>query len=132
MAGSNPSGIANLNPIDPDPGGDGASDSIVIQADWNPADGKLGDAYENILFFVRDGRLMKLEAGDPPEGVEFAPGVESMHFEYFDGQMAPIANPAQAKGSIAYVSITLTLRAAAGGAGGRIQLGSGAALRNRE
>ncbi len=74
---------------------------------------------------------MKLEAGDPPEGIEFAPGVESMRFAYFDRQMAPIANPAQAKGGVAYVSITLTLRTA--GAGGRsIELGSGAALRNEE
>ncbi len=131
MAGSNPRAIANLHAIDPDPGHDGASDSIVIQADWNPADGKLADPYESILFFVHAGRLMKLEAGDPPDGIEFAPGVEAMRFEYFDNQMAPIATPAQARGSIAYVSITLTLRTSAA-AGGRIELSSGAALRNQE
>jgi prepilin-type N-terminal cleavage/methylation domain-containing protein len=132
MAGSNPRAIANLRGLDPDPGQNGASDSIRVQADWNPANGTLADPYENILFFVHGGRLMKLESDDPPEGIEFAPGVEAVRFSYFDSQMAEIANPAQAKGGVAYVSITLSLRATGGVSGGRIELSSGAALRNEE
>lgn len=128
MAGNNPRGLAGLQAIAPDIDGNGAFDSIAIQADWNPPDGALSDPYENIAFFVTDGRLMKREAEDPPEGVEFAQA-ESMAFSYFDGGMNPLPNPGA--GMIAYVTISLVMKPPVPGATA-VSITAGAALRRRE
>lgn len=128
MAGNNPRGLAGLQAIAPDIDGNGAFDSIAIQADWNPPDGALSDPYENIAFFVDDGRLMKREAEDPPEGVEFAQA-EKVAFSYFDGGMNPLPNPGP--GMIAYVTISLVMKPPVPGAP-PVSITAGAALRRRE
>jgi type II secretory pathway pseudopilin PulG len=132
MAGSNPRGIVGLQPIVPDVDGNNALDSLALQSDWNPANGALTDPYENIVFFVANGRLMKREIGDPPEGVEFAPGIESIAFSYSDTNMNPLANPTAAAGQIAYVSISMVVRPPGPGAPPAFAVTSGAAVRRRE
>lgn len=131
LAGNNPRGLAGLQAISPDLDGNGTLDSIGFQSDWNPADGALGDSYENIVFFVADGRLMKREAGDPPEGVEFAAGIESMAFSYFDTDMNPLANATASPGAIAFVAISLVMRPQAPGQPA-VSVEAGAAVRRRE
>lgn len=132
LAGNNPRGLVGLQAIAPDLDGNGALDTIAFQSDWNPADGVLSDPYENIAFFVADGRLMKREADDPPEGVEFAPGVESIAFSYADTNMSPLPNPAASAGQIAYVSISLVMRPPGPNPPPSLTITSGAAVRRRE
>ena len=132
LAGNNPRGLVGLQPITPDLDGNGAWDSIAFQSDWNPADGTVGDPYENIVFFVADGKLMKREAGDPPEGVEFADGVLSITFSYADTEMNALANPVAAAGQIAYIGVALVVRPPGPGATPPLTLNSGAAVRRRE
>lgn len=132
LAGNNPRGLVGLQAIAPDLDGNGLLDTIAFQSDWNPADGVLSDPYENISFFVADGQLMKREAGDPPEGVEFAPGVESIAFAYADTHMSPLANPAASAGQIAYVSISLVMRPPGPNPPPPLTITSGAAVRRRE
>lgn len=131
LAGNNPRGLVGLQAISPDLDGKGALDTIGFQSDWNPADGALGDAYENIVFFVADGRLMKREAGDPPEGVEFAAGIESMAFSYFDTDMNPLAKTTASPGAIAFVAISLVMRPQQPGQPA-VSVEAGAAVRRRE
>ena len=132
LAGNNPRGIVGLQAITPDLDGNGVMDSIAFQSDWNPADGAVTDPYENIVFFVANGKLMKREVGDPPEGVEFADGVESIRFSYADTDLNALANAVAAPGQIAYVGVSLVVRAAGPGGGPPLTLDSGAAVRRRE
>ncbi len=132
LAGNNPRGLAGLSGIVPDLDGNGAFDTIALQSDWNPADGELGGPYENIVFFVAGGSLMKREEGDPAEGVEFAPGIEAVSFAYFDTSMNPIANPAAAADRIAYVSVSLLMQPPGPNPPPPLTIGSGAAVRRRE
>lgn len=131
MAGNNPRGLDGLQPIAADLDGNGVFDTIALQSDWNPADGALGGPYENIVFFVANGRLMKREAGDPPEGVEFAPGIESLALSYFDTDMNAVADPVTGAGTIAYVTISLVMRPP-GPRASSVSIDAGAAVRRRE
>lgn len=131
LAGNNPRGLVGLQAISPDLYGIGSLDAIGLQSDWNPADGALGDPYENIVFFVVDGRLMKREAGDPPEGIEFAAGIESMAFSYFDTDMNPLPNATASPGAIAFVAISLVMRPQGPGLPA-VSVEAGAAVRRRE
>ena len=133
MAGNNPRGRADVEAVHPDVDGNGLLDSLGLVADWNPADGDFDDPYESVLFFVSQGQLRKLEAGDPPEGVEFAPDVEALRVRFFDTGMGPIADPIATPGAIAFTELTLQLRPAAGAArSAPIEITSGASLRGRE
>ena len=132
LAGNNPRGLAGLQAITPDVDGNGAMDSIAFQSDWNPGDGVVTDPYENIVFFVANGKLMKREAGDPPEGVEFAEGVDSITFNYADTDMNALANPVAAPGQIAYVGVTLVVRPEGPPGTLPLTISSGAAVRRRE
>jgi type II secretory pathway component PulJ len=132
MAGGNPRGVPGVRAIDPDPDGNGALDSIALQADWNPPNGSFADPWENVAFSVRDNALVKVEAGDPPEGVLLGPGVAALRFAYLDAGLAWVADPIATPEAIAYVSVTLILRDAAPHAPPPIELGSGTAVRGRE
>ena len=133
MAGNNPRERAGVQAVHPDVDGNGLLDSLGLTADWNPADGDFDDPYENVLFFVSQGQLRKLEAGDPPEGVEFASGVEALRVRCFDTDMGPIADPIATPGAIAYIELTLQLQPDAGAArSAPVVITSGAALRGRE
>lgn len=110
MSGCNPRHLPMLRPIDPDPDGNHRLDSIRIQADWNPPDGALDDPYEDVTFFVQDGKLMKREPGDPPEGVEFAAGIASLSFLYSDAGGNPVADPIATPGAIFYVEVHVQVR----------------------
>jgi len=132
LAGNNPRGLVGLQAIAPDVDGNGVLDSIAFQSDWNPGDGAVTDPYENIVFFVANGRLMKREAGDPPEGVEFAEGVESITFSYADTEMNALPNPVAAAGQIAYVGVSLVVRPEGPPGTPPLTINSGAAVRRRE
>lgn len=133
MAGNNPRQLGGVLAIVPDADGNGSPDSLGVMADWNPADGDFDDPYESVLFFVQDAQLRKLEAGDPAEGVEFAPDVEAMRLRYFDTGMNPIADPIAAPATIAYVELALVLRPSFGTQlGPPVEIVSGAAVRGRE
>ncbi len=132
MAGGNPRGLAGVRAVDPDPDGNGALDSIALQADWNPPNGSFADPWENVAFSVRDNALVKVEAGDPPQGVLLGTGVAALRFSYLDAGLTPLADPVATPDAIAYVSLTLILRDAAPHAPPPIELASGAALRGRE
>jgi prepilin-type N-terminal cleavage/methylation domain-containing protein len=128
QAGNNPRGLVGLQSVLPDVDGNGLPDSIAFQSDWNPADGAVSGPYENIVFFVAGGRLMKREAGDPPEGEEFASGIESIAYSYFDTEMNPLA-AVPPSGQIAYVAIALVVQPAGAPP---LTISSGAAVRRRE
>jgi type II secretory pathway pseudopilin PulG len=130
LAGNNPRRLQGLEPIAVDLDGNGAFDTAAFQSDWNPADGQLSGPYENIVFFVADGRLKKREAGDPAEGVEFAAGIESLAFSYFDATLEPVSDARDAA-RIAYVEITLVMRPEAPGSP-PVSIEAGAAVRGRE
>jgi prepilin-type N-terminal cleavage/methylation domain-containing protein len=131
MAGCNPRDIAGLVAVDPDPEDDGLLDSVHFQADWNPPDGVLDGAYEDIQFFTQAGSLWKWEPGDPEEGVVYAEGVESLVFRYSDAGGNPIDDPAAAPGAIAHIDVEVNARLPGGVAALPFQMRSGAALRMR-
>jgi prepilin-type N-terminal cleavage/methylation domain-containing protein len=132
MAGHNPRGVAGVRGLDPDPDGNGAFDSIALQADWNPADGDFEDPYENVAFSVRGNALVKAELGDPPEGVVLATSVAALRFEYYDGGLGLLADAAAAPGSIRHAAVTLVLRADTPAAPPAVEIRSAATLRSRE
>ncbi len=110
MSGNNPFGMA-LTPLAADPDGNGAWDSIRVQADWNPADGDLADPYEDMTFTVVNGQLFKEEPADGGTPVLFADNVQSITFAYRDTNNNAIANPVASAGAIAFVTITVNTRA---------------------
>lgn len=108
MSGNNPFGIA-MTPIAADPDGNNAWDSIRIQADWNPADGDLGDPYEDMTFTVGANQLFKREPADAAP-VLFADNIQSLVFAYRDTNNNAIANPVASAAQIAFVTVTINTR----------------------
>ena len=92
----------DLVPVAADPNNDGVFEDVQIRGDWNPADGALDDAYENIKFRVNNGVLEKNEPSDGAAWVPFEGNVQSITFRYFDKDnnaiTAPQANEAQIVG----------------------------------
>ena len=103
--------LQSTSPLAADPDGNGAWDSIRVQADWNPADGDLADPYEDMTFTVVNGQLFKEEPADGGTPVLFADNVQSLAFAYRDTNNNAIANPVTAAGAIAFVTITVNTRA---------------------
>lgn len=108
MAGNNPYKIAMM-PIHADPDGNGAPDSIRIQADWNPPDGALDDPYENVTFTVAGTQMFKQEPTDP-QPVLFADNIRSVMFSYRDTNNNALTNPVAQAAAIAFVTITVNTR----------------------
>ena len=115
MAGNNPGlppvipPVVGLDPIHPDPDGDGVYNSIRIQADWNPVNGTLTNTFEDVRFSVSNGTLFKQEPGDTGP-VPFLEQVGSLTFTYFDKNNNPIANAVVNRGQIARADIVLVTR----------------------
>ncbi len=117
-----------MTPVIADPDGNGAWDTIRIQADWNPPDGSLDDPFEDIIFSTADEVLLSTEPGDI-QPVEFLEGIQSVTFNYFDKNRNPIPDPDAAQGSIVHVTIDVQIQPP----GSAPQtLSSGATLRIRE
>ena len=105
MAGSNPEDIT-LTALDADPDSNDVYDSIRIQADWNPADGALDDAYEDVAFTTSNDVLMISEQG--ATATPFLEGINAITFSYLDAAGAAIADPEANVGDIVTVRIALT------------------------
>ena len=90
-----------------DPDGNNATDSVRVIGDWNPRDGDLTDAYEDVTFTVAGGTLFKREPTDAAP-VAFAERVASITFSYWNNSGGAIASPwAAAQSSIALVGVTV-------------------------
>ena len=90
-----------------DPDGNNAADSVRVISDWNPRDGDLTDAYEDVTFTVAGGTLFKQEPTDVAP-VAFADRVASLTFNYWNSSGVAIANPwAAAQNTIALVGVTV-------------------------
>ena len=77
--------------IDPDPDDNDVFDSVRVQADWNPRDGDLNDAYEDVLFVVANGMLWKREPADAGL-VSFGDRVQSLTFTYTNQNGVPLTD----------------------------------------
>jgi hypothetical protein len=115
--------------VNPDPDGDGALNSIYLEADWNPANGVLTDPYERIRFWSDGTRLMKQEPTDGA-AVPFAERVQSLTFAYFDTNNGALANPVASAARIAYVTMIVQTSNIDNTPGVRLQ--SAAAVRRNE
>ena len=109
MAGSNPENISGLNALDPDPNNNNVFDSIHVQADWNPADGVLDDAYEDVTFTTSNDVLMIQESN--AGAVPYLEGINALSFAFLDGAGVVIGNPETNVADIVAVRITLTAQA---------------------
>lgn len=107
VAGNNPERIS-FEPIHPDPDGNSQMDSIRLRADWNPGDGDISDAYEDMIVSTSNGVLYIRRPSDGSP-VEFVDRVESLTFSYKDRDGADISssNAVANRDSIAYVDIEL-------------------------
>ena len=108
MAGSNPNNISNLVALDPDPDNNNVFDSIHVQADWNPADGVLDDAYEDVTFTTSNDVLMIQESN--AGSVPYLEGISALSFAFLDGAGVVIGNPETNVADIVAIRITLTAR----------------------
>lgn len=108
VAGNNPEEIS-FEPIHPDPDGNSQMDSIRLRADWNPIDGDISDAYEDMIFSTSNGVLWIERPSDAGTPVEFVDRVESLTFSYKDSDGADISSSDAVanRDSIAYVDIEL-------------------------
>lgn len=109
VAGNNPNPEDfSFEPIHPDPDGNSQMDSIRLRADWNPIDGDISDAYEDMIFSTSNGVLWIQRPSDD-EPVEFVDRVESLTFSYKDSNGADISSSDAVanRDSIAYVDIEL-------------------------
>ena len=107
VAGNNPERIS-FEPIHPDPDGNGQMDSIRLRADWNPGDGDISDAYEDMIFDTNN-RVLRIQRPSDGSPVEFVDRIESLTFSYKDRDGADISssNAVANRDSIAYVDIEL-------------------------
>jgi hypothetical protein len=121
--------VRGAQTVNPDPDGDGALNSIYLEADWNPANGVLTDPYERIRFWSDGTRLMKQEPTDAA-AVPFAERVQSVTFAYFDTNNGAMANPLANAARIAYVTMSVQTSNVDGTPG--VTLQSGAAVRRTE
>ena len=99
--------------IFPDWDGNGVFDSVRVRADWNPRDGDLNDAYEDVVFAVADGILWKQEPSDALP-VSFGDRVESLRFTYTNQNGGPLANPVARPDLIGGVNVTIVTTAGRG------------------
>ena len=132
IAGNDPERIG-VQPIDPDPDGNGQFDSVHLQADWNPPDGALDDPYEDIIFSTNNGSLIIQEPSSPfnPAAIPFLDRIQAVTFAYFDRNNNPVADPVATPGSIA--SIDIVVQTDAPGPGGApLTFRSSATIRRRE
>ena len=99
--------------IFPDPDGNNLFDSVRVQADWNPRDGDINDAYEDVLFVVANGVLWKREPSDAAL-VSFGDQVQSLGFTYTNQNGGPLANPVTRPDLIGGVNVTIVTTAGQG------------------
>jgi len=99
--------------IFPDPDGNNIFDSVRVRADWNPRDGDLADAYEDVLFVVANGTLWKREPSDAAL-VSFGDQVQSLQFTYTNQNGGPLANPVARPDLIGGVTVTIVTTAGRG------------------
>jgi len=109
VAGNDPQRIG-LQPIHPDPDGNGQLDSIRLRADWNPADGDLLDPYEDVIFSTpappNDNKLLLIQEGAAAP-VEFLDSIDTLSFRYFNRNNVEIVDPIANPGSIASVDVII-------------------------
>lgn len=91
MAGSHPTG-PSFDGIDPDPDADGVFSDVRVRSDYNPPDGDTADPAEDVTFFV-SGDTMYARWGEDGSDEPYLLGVDSLAFEYFDRDGAPITDP---------------------------------------
>lgn len=108
LAGSSPVGLP-LPGIDPDPDGDGVFNDIRLRADYNPPDGDIDDAGEDLTFFLRADTMFVRSGGDGAEE-PFLIGVDSLAFEYFDHNGSVIVDPARIGPRAMTVDVTIRAR----------------------
>lgn len=99
--------------IFPDPDGNNVFDSVRVRADWNPRDGDLNDAYEDVLFVVANGTLWKREPSDAAL-VSFGDQVQSLSFAYTNQNGGPLTNPVARPDLIGGVRVTIVTTAGRG------------------
>jgi hypothetical protein len=92
IAGSSPMG-PDIQGIDPDPMANGNFDNVRLRADYNPADGDILDAAEDLIFFVRSD-TMYVKSGLAGVEEPYLIGVDSLAFEYFASDGSVISDPA--------------------------------------
>ena len=107
VAGNNPERIS-FEPIHPDPDGNTQMDSIRLRGDWNPGDGVLDDAYEDMIFTTSNG-VLYIQRPSDGSPVEFVDRVASLTFSYKDRTGADISSSDAVanRNVIAYVDIEL-------------------------
>jgi hypothetical protein len=108
LAGSSPVGLP-LPGIDPDPGGDGVFNDVRLRSDYNPPDGDIDDAGEDLTFFLR-ADTMFVKSGEAGAEEPFLIGVDSLAFEYFDREGAAITDPARVGPRAMTVDVTIRAR----------------------
>jgi prepilin-type N-terminal cleavage/methylation domain-containing protein len=108
MAGNDPNRTNFADPIHPDPDNNGVMDSIRLRGDWNPPDGDITDARENMTFTVLNNVLRIQEPG-MPQPVDFVDRVQGLTFTYFDRDNVAIADPVVNRAQIASVDIQLRI-----------------------
>jgi hypothetical protein len=108
LAGSSPVGLP-LPGIDPDPDGDGVFNDVRLRADYNPPDGDIDDAGEDLTFFLRADTMFVRSGSDGAEE-PFLIGVDSLAFEYFDRNGSVIVDPARISPRAMTVEVTIRAR----------------------
>ncbi len=128
LAGARPLG-GPVTGIDPDPLGDGLFNDVRLRADYNPPDGDTDDPGEDLVLYLR-GDTMFVRAGTGGAEEPYLMGVDSLAFEYFDRDGAPITVPNRV--AMDARSAEVTIRAAARAPGlsprelvGRVRLRNG-------
>ncbi len=108
LAGSSPVGLP-LPGIDAAPGGDGVFNDVRLRSDYNPPDGDIDDAGEDLTFFLR-ADTMFVKSGEAGAEEPFLIGVDSLAFEYFDREGAAITDPARVGPRAMTVDVTIRAR----------------------
>jgi type II secretory pathway pseudopilin PulG len=114
-AGNNPNNISGFQALNPGTDISGIYRAIQIRSDWRGVtmdsfpDGDTNDPFENIYFFVQNGKLMKQEATDMI-AVEFLDNVDSIQFVYYDTNNNLITNPSASPTSISRIDIRLVMK----------------------
>jgi prepilin-type N-terminal cleavage/methylation domain-containing protein len=116
--------------VNVDPDGNNAADSIRVVADWNPRNGAVTDAYEDVTFTVAGGILFKQEPADGAP-VPFAEQVNALTFTYRTPDGLLLTTPWTAnKRNLAHVTVSLQSTPVNGSPGRTFT--SSASIRRRE
>ena len=84
--------------LDPDPDGDGTFDDIRVVSDFNPADGDMNDAMEDIrVWLANDSLWARWQGGGTPQVMAYP--VDELAFEYYANDGTQLTTVAQVAGA---------------------------------